>query len=75
MIMHVGILEQTSINVCVSGFVIVSRVKGRVVSEVLRKYDVCVKWDNDSDTTTPKHKSTNPEYGIFCAYIGPETET
>jgi len=27
----------------VSGFMMVSRVKGKVVSEVLRKYDVCVK--------------------------------
>jgi len=42
-IMHVCILEQNSTNVGLSRFVMVSRVKGKVVSEVLRKYDVCVK--------------------------------
>ena len=42
-IMHVATLEQTSTNVSVSGFVILSCVKGKVVSEVLKKYDLCVK--------------------------------
>jgi hypothetical protein len=27
------------------------------------------------DTTTPRHKSTNPEAGVSCANLGPETET
>jgi hypothetical protein len=40
--MHVTILEQTSTYVGVSVFMMVLRVKGKVVSEVLRKYDVCV---------------------------------
>jgi hypothetical protein len=46
--MHVGILEQNSPNVGLLRFVTVSRVnksgvERKVVSEVLRKYDVCVK--------------------------------
>ena len=41
-ITHVGLLEQTTTNIGVSGFVMVSRVKGKVVSEVLRMYDVSV---------------------------------
>jgi len=40
MITHVSILEHTSINVGVSGFVMVLCVKGIVVSEVRRKCDV-----------------------------------
>ena len=46
----------------------------RNVNEVLRKYDVCVKQDDVSDTTTPRHNSTNLEAEISCAYIGPERE-
>jgi len=46
----------------------------KVVSEVLRKYVVCVQYDV-SDTTTQRHKSTNPEAGISYAKLGPETET
>jgi hypothetical protein len=49
-------------------------VKRKVVSEVLRKYDVCVKSDDISDTTMPRHKSTNPEVGISYAKLEPETE-
>jgi len=41
--------------------------KKKVASEVLRKYDV-------SDTTTPRHNSTNMETEISCAHIGPETK-
>ena len=41
--MRVGILEQNSTNIGLSRYVTVSRVKGKVVSEVLRKYDLCVK--------------------------------
>jgi len=33
-----------------------------------------VKKDDVSDTTTPRHKSTNPEAGISYANLGPETE-
>jgi len=43
MITHAHILEQNSTNVSLSWFVTVSCVKGKVVSEVLRNYDVCVK--------------------------------
>jgi hypothetical protein len=43
----------------------------KVVSKVLRKYDVCVKKDGVSDTTTPRHNSTNLEAEISCVYIGP----
>jgi hypothetical protein len=50
-------------------------VNRKVVSEVLRKYDVCVKYDDVSDTNTPRHKSTNPEAGISYANLGHETET
>jgi hypothetical protein len=39
--------------------------KKKVVSEVLRKYDACVKYDDFSDTTTPGHNSTNLEAEIF----------
>jgi len=49
-------------------------VKRKVVSEVLRKYDVCVKYDDFSDTTMPRHKSINPEAEISYAKIGPLTE-
>jgi hypothetical protein len=42
MITHAGIMEQNSTNVGCSQFTTVSRVKKKVVSEVLRKYDVCV---------------------------------
>jgi len=50
-------------------------VKKKVVSEVLRKYGECVKYDDFSDTVTPRHNSTNLEAEISCAHIGPETET
>jgi hypothetical protein len=49
--------------------------KKNVVRGVLRKYDVCVKYDDFSDTTTPGHNSTNLEDEISCAHIGPKTET
>jgi hypothetical protein len=42
---------------------------------VLRKYDVCVKIDDVSDNTTPRHKSTNPEAGIYYAIWGPKYES
>jgi len=42
-ITHVDILEQNSTNEGLYGFMTVLRVKRKVVSEVLRKYDVCVK--------------------------------
>jgi len=74
MIMHVRILEQYSTNVGLSQFVTVSRVKGKVVSEVLRKYDVCVKYNDVPHTTMPRHISTNPEAGVSFANLGPETE-
>jgi hypothetical protein len=38
---------------------------------VLRKYDVCVKYNDFSDTTTPEHNSTNLEAEISCLYIRP----
>jgi hypothetical protein len=50
-------------------------VKRKTVSEVLRKYDVCVQYDDVSDTTMPQHKPTNPEAGISYVNLGPETET
>jgi hypothetical protein len=50
-------------------------VKKKVVSEVLRKYGVCVNQDYVSDNTTPRHNSTNLEAEIPCAYIGSKTET
>jgi hypothetical protein len=50
-------------------------VKRKVVSAVLGKYDVCVKYDDVSDTTTPRHNSTNLEDEISWVYIRPETET
>jgi hypothetical protein len=40
-------------------------VKKKVVSEVLRKYDVCE--GEVSDATTPRQKSTNPSAGISYA--------
>jgi len=56
----------------------------KVVSEVLKKYDVCVcvcmymyvcvVYDDVSDTTKPRHDSTNPETGISYANLGPQTE-
>jgi len=55
-------------------------VKKKVVSEVLRKYGVCVcvcvcVCEGDfSDTTMLRHKSTNLEAEISCAYIGSKTE-
>ena len=48
-----------------------SGVKKKVVSEVLRKYGVCVYvWSKIiiSDTTTPRHNSINLEAEISCAY-------
>jgi hypothetical protein len=42
-ITHVGILEQNSTNVGRSRFMTMSCMKRKVVSEVLRKNDVCVK--------------------------------
>jgi hypothetical protein len=53
----------------------VSGVKRKVVSEVMRKYDECGKYDDVSDTTMTKHKSTNLEAEISCAYIRPKKET
>jgi len=51
-------------------------VKKKVISEVLRKYGVCVcEVRLFSDTTTPRHNSTNLEAEIYCANIGTETET
>ena len=35
----------------------------------MRKYDVCVKYDDFSDTTTPGHNSTNLEAEISCLYV------
>ena len=71
MIRHVGILEQHSTN-SLSWFVTVSHVKRsvvqrKVVSEVLRNYDVCVR-------VQLRHSSINPETGISYANLGPETE-
>jgi hypothetical protein len=43
MITHVVLLEQSSKNVGLTRFMTVLRVKIKVVSEVMRKYDVCVK--------------------------------
>jgi hypothetical protein len=54
---------------------IASGEKKKVVSEVLRRCDVCLKYDDFSDTTKPGHNSTNLEAEISCLYIGPETET
>jgi hypothetical protein len=45
--------------------------KKKVVSEVMRKYDVCVKYDDFSDTT-PGHNLTNLEIEISCLHIGPK---
>jgi hypothetical protein len=47
----------------------VSVVKREVVSEVLRKYDICVcaQQDDVSDTTKFRHNSTKPEVGISYA--------
>jgi hypothetical protein len=42
-----------------------------VVSEVMMKYDVCVKYDDFSDTTTGRN-FTNLEDEISCLYIGPK---
>jgi hypothetical protein len=55
-----------------------SGVEMKFVSEVLKKYGVCVcVWSKIiiSDTTVPRHNSTNLESEISCAYIGSETET
>jgi len=49
-------------------------VKRKVVSKVLRKYNVCVKQDDISDTTMPRHNSTTLEADNSCTDIGPETE-
>ena len=35
---------------------------------------VCVVYDDVSDTTKPRHDSTNPETGISYANLGPQTE-
>jgi hypothetical protein len=35
----------------------------------MRKYDVCVKYNDFSDTTMPGHKSKNLVAEISCAYI------
>jgi hypothetical protein len=37
----------------------------------MRKYDVCVKYDDFSDTK-PGHNFTNREDEISCLYIGPK---
>jgi hypothetical protein len=50
-------------------------VKRKADSKILRKYNGCVKYDDISDTTTPRHKSTDLKAGNSCADIGPETET
>jgi len=49
-----------------------SGVKNKVISEVLRKYDVCVgvKQDYISENTPPRYISTNLETEISCTYIG-----
>jgi hexokinase len=44
----------------------------KVASEVLMKYDVYAKYDDISDTTMPRHNSTNLEAEISCAYIKPK---
>jgi hypothetical protein len=55
----------------------VSGEKKKAVSEVMRKYDVCVcvcvKYNDFSDTT-PGHNLTNLEDEISClyTYIGPK---
>ena len=49
--------------------------KENIVSEILRKYGVRVKWDDISDTTTPRRNSTHLHAEISCEYIRPETET
>ena len=68
MMMQVGRLEQRSTKIGQFRFVMTqlecrvwtaSGMKKKVVSEVLRKYGVRVKYDNVSDATTPRHKSTN----------------
>jgi len=51
-----------------------SGVEKKFVSEVLRKYGVC-EVRLFSDTTKPRHTSTNLEAEISCPYIGSETET
>jgi len=67
---HVSILEQNSTNAglsCGSWWChvwIASGVKRKDVSEVLRKHDVCVKWDDVSGTTTPRHKSRS--WNFLC---------
>jgi hypothetical protein len=33
-----------------------------------------VKYDDVSDSTTPRHKSTNPETGISYTKLGPKKE-
>jgi hypothetical protein len=49
----------------------VSGVKKKSVSEVLRKYGVCVQSKIIiSDTTKARHNSTNFEAKISCACIG-----
>jgi hypothetical protein len=56
MITHVDILEQNSTNV---GRHVIGGVKRKVVSEVLRKYDVCV-WSKMM-FLTPTCQGTTPQ--------------
>jgi hypothetical protein len=75
----ITILEQNSTNVGLSRFKMVSRVNiewcEKLLVILLRKYDVCVKEDAISDTTTPRHKSTNPEAGIYYTNWGLKQES
>jgi hypothetical protein len=77
MIKHVGTQEQNSTNMVFLGswrcrMWITSGVKRKVVSEMLRKYDVCV-WSKMMYLTPPR-QSTNPEDEISYANLGPKTE-
>jgi hypothetical protein len=48
-----------------------------VISEVLRKYRVRMEGGDISDTTMPRHNSTNLEAEISCAHIisGPKEKS
>jgi hypothetical protein len=86
MMAQFGRLWQNSTKICQPRFVRAAQLKYRVwtascvkkksVSEVLRKWGVCV-WSKIiiSDTTKPRHISTNLQAEIPCACIGSETET
>jgi hypothetical protein len=50
----------------------VSGKKQKDVCEVLRKYDVCVKYNDFSDTTMPGHNATTLEAEMSCLYSGPK---